>query len=216
LQDEERRRIARELHDGLAQSLVAVNLNLDRLRGMLPVVAGKAPRLLAESQELTGQSLREIRSLSYLLHPPLLEEAGLVPALHWYMEGFTARSGIDVELAVSPEDMVRLPADVETALFRIVQESLANILRHSGSKTARIELHVGDAGVRLSVQDQGHGTFATAHGTIDAEDDLRSLGVGIPGMRQRARQLGGRLDLQSGPSGTLLTVTLPLRRDGHV
>lgn len=207
LQDEERRRIARELHDGTAQNLFAVSIDIDLMRKQAGSGNSELTSLLDESAELCEQSLHEIRTLSYLLHPPLLDQAGLVSALKWYVEGFTKRTGIDVNL-VALEGVGRMKSEIETALFRIVQESLTNIRRHSQSETASIRLRRDPQEIFLEIQDRGHGmNVGTQGGPID---EMHELGVGIPGMRQRLRQLGGRLDIISGASGTVVTAVIPL------
>ncbi len=205
-QDEERRRIARELHDTTAQEVFAMTMNLARLQQALPDAAEKVRRLLEESGALGDHALREIRTLSYLLHPPLLDQAGLVSALRWYVEGFTQRSGIAVDLDV-PEQIGRLPTEVELALFRIVQEALANVHRHSGSGTAAIRLTREARWVVLRVADAGRGMPAEA--SAEADQTMRRLGVGIPGMRERLRQLGGHLEIQSGERGTVILAGVP-------
>jgi two-component system, NarL family, sensor kinase len=210
LQDEERRRIARELHDETAQRLFVINANLARLQQMQPERDSPTQSLLAETVGMGQQSLNEIRTLSYLLHPPLLDELGLPSALEWYVDGFSTRSGIDVELDVD-QGLERLPAEVEIALFRVVQESLTNIHLHSGSERAAIRLSREGDRIRLEVTDQGSGMAAQGFST--SEDDVRSLGVGIPGMRQRLRQLGGQLDVASDPDGTTITAIVPIHRE---
>ncbi len=208
VQDEERRRIARELHDGTAQNLAGLAMNLS----LLLKAAESAPetanhRILSESRSLAEQCSREVRNLSYLLHPPLLDDLGLAPALKSYIAGFSQRTGIDVALDVPP-DLGRLAPEVETALFRIVQEGLTNVHRHSGSTRAAIRVSLTESEVRLAVKDEGAGA-EPRYGS--AEDDIVRLGVGIPGMRERAQQLGGHMDIDSGPAGTTVTVALPRR-----
>jgi len=204
-QDEERRRIARELHDGTGQGLVAVILNLRRLLGSGPV-DDNARAITEESIALLGEMQSEIRTLSHLLHPPLLDDAGLAPALTWYVEGFAKRSGIDAKLQL-PADIGITEKDVATALFRIVQESLTNVHRHSGSRTADIRLERTCAAMVLTISDTGRGMASEAS---DGEgDQIRSLGVGIAGMRARVKQLGGTLDIRSGPGGTTVTSIVP-------
>ena len=206
LQDEERRRIARELHDGTAQNLFAISIDLDHLRKQSE---GNSDfkSLLDESASLCEQSLQEIRTLSYLLHPPLLDEAGLVSALKWYVAGFIKRSGISVNLIVL-EDIDRMGAEIETTLFRIVQESLTNIRRHSRSETAIIRLRRNHSEVLLEIEDHGQGMkVADRFGPTEGSYEF---GVGIPGMRQRLRQLGGRLEISSGPGATIVIAAIPL------
>jgi signal transduction histidine kinase len=204
LQDEERRRIGRELHDGLAQTVLAINLSLAQARDSLEDRT-KVARSLEKARSLTQQMSREIRTLSYLLHPPLLDDLGLVSALREYAQGFSERSSIDTQLYVlSP--FQRLPQAVELALFRIVQESLANIQRHSGSRSARIRLRQEGLVVTLEVVDFGRGMVLETPRFADG-DGVR-LGVGIPGMRERVSQLGGRLEIVSGPGGTTVCATI--------
>ena len=208
LQDEERRRIARDLHDVTAQNIFAITMNLARLRKILPTFTGRAEELVAETILLGEESLQEIRTVSYVLHPPTLRGEGLVSALRSYIEGFVRRTGIRVTLEAEPEK-VELPAEVQTALFRIVQESLANIIRHSGSKTARIQLSRRSDGVLLQVKDEGVGIPSEL--LDETSGQIRSLGVGIPGMRTRLRQLGGKLRIESDVNGTTVTATVPLK-----
>lgn len=207
LQDEERRRMARELHDSTAQTLAALALNLalvkQRTGGLDDPRAAKA---LAESIELADQASREIRTLSYLLHPPMLDEAGLPHALRWYADGFANRTGIKVDVCISPE-LHRFSADVETALFRIAQECLTNIHRHSGSPKATVLLTADSGRITLKVTDQGKGVPDNL--IHEGRGDPAALGVGIRGMRERIRQLGGRLDLKPGNPGTIVEVVLP-------
>ena len=208
LQEDERKRIARDLHDVTAQNLFAIHIALGRL---LPQFSEEHRLVLQECISLCEQSREEIRTLSYLLHPPMLEEAGLVAALKWYVEGFSTRTGIKVRLSADAYTE-RLPMDVETDLFRVVQESLANVHRHSGSRTALVELRRDNGGVVLRIQDQGHGMPRD----IRQRRKLTSVGVGIPGMRERVGQHKGRMEIKSGPRGTSVTVTLPNVRDRGV
>jgi PAS domain S-box-containing protein len=206
LRDDERCRLARELHDVTAQNLFAINMNISRLRrGRLE--PSEVKEILAESQNLGDQSLQEIRTLSYLLHPPMLDQAGLVDALKWYVDGFVKRSGISVEL-LSVQKIGRLPAEVETALFRIVQEGLTNIRRHSGSSSASIRLEREKDRVILQIRDQGRGMKSEVASTDS--NGAEPPGVGISGMRQRIHQLGGNLQVESSERGTLVTATVPI------
>jgi signal transduction histidine kinase len=207
LQDEERRRLARELHDSTAQNLTAVAVNLALVKNSTAALDPQACHSLEESLKLVKESVKEIRTLSYLLHPPLLEERGLAPALSWYLEGFTRRSGIQVHVDVPPE-LGRLPADVELALFRIVQEGLTNIHLHSGSETAHVWLARNAQHILLTVADQGRGMPAGLQQKLPTTDPL--IGVGIAGMRERVRQLGGQFEIHAGNPGTTLLVTLPV------
>lgn len=203
LQDSERRRIARELHDGTAQNLFALNIGLSRL---LQQTATESSRnTLEECLSLCAQSREEIRTLSHVLHPPMLDEAGLVSALKWYVEGFSDRSGINVELRADP-GLGRLPIDIETDLFRVFQECLANIHRHSGSRRAAVHVDRNANGISLRIQDWGCGIPAEiASGRASA-----SPGIGIPGMHERLGQHRGHLEIQSSSKGTVVTATVPL------
>jgi len=206
IQDEERRRIARELHDGTAQNLAGLVMNLSLL--MNSPAAPAEPnwqRAVSDSLSLAEQCSREVRNMSYLLHPPLLDDLGLASALRSYVAGFSQRTQIQVELEL-PADLGRLAPEVETALFRIVQEGLANVHRHSGSSKAAIRVSLCEAEVRLDVEDEGSGTQSQQSPASEV------LGVGIPGMRERAQQLGGRMELNSSRAGTKITVSLPVGR----
>lgn len=211
LQDEERRHIGRELHDGLAQTVLAINLSLAQARQSLEPGEKGATRALEKARELTQQLSREIRTLSYLLHPPLLDELGLVSAVREYAYGFSERSAIETEVKVEPE-FPRLSAEVELALFRIVQECLTNIQRHSGSETASILLRREGSQVLLEIADQGRG----AEGWSKAENGNARLGVGIAGMRERISQLGGKLEILSGAQGTTVRAMVAVREGGSV
>jgi signal transduction histidine kinase len=202
LQDEERRRIARELHDSTAQNLTALEMNLSLIEGLRDPTASAFRDLVRSSREIAGACSREVRTLSYLLHPPLLDEVGLVFAIRWFVEGYEARTGIRVELDL-PENFLRLAADLETALFRIVQECLTNIYRHSGSRSAQVQLKTDGVLIDLKVSDQGHGI----HQTSDSAQ--HRPGLGLMGMRERVRQQGGKFTLESGESGTRIQVSMP-------
>jgi PAS domain S-box-containing protein len=210
LQDEERRRLGRELHDSLAQSVLAVNLNLAQATRSLTSLDDRSRHALAEARRVLAEMSREIRTLSYLLHPPLLDELGLVSAVKEYAEGFGERSGITLEFDVQA-GFGRLPQEAETALFRIVQESLANIQKHSGTQTAKIHLRCDSASVNLEVIDRGRGMDQKA---IERGNGSGTrLGVGILGMRERITQLGGKLEIESSSSGTTVRVSIPLRTE---
>jgi two-component system, NarL family, sensor kinase len=217
VQEEEWRRIARELHDGTAQNLSAMSLNLQRLAGILDTHGAgdtRVTRLLAETQLLGRQTIGEIRTLSYLLHPPNLEVLGLMSAIQWYTQGFSDRTGIQVQL-VAAADLGRLPLEIEVALYRVVQEGLTNIHRHSGSLHVRIALAKRGRLVRLRIRDHGSGltqlsAAAAAGDTVSHPETFAVLGVGIPGMRQRLRQLGGDLTIQSSPQGTTISASVPI------
>jgi signal transduction histidine kinase/CheY-like chemotaxis protein len=211
LQDEERRRIARDLHDTTGQKLVVLSMTLDRLARHSDLRKGEAQETLKESRGIAEKIAEEIRTLSYLLHPPLLDECGLQSAVRWYAEGFEKRSGIKLDVAIA-SDLVRLPIDAETALFRVVQESLTNVHRYSGSTRAEIQISEDSGEVQLQVIDYGKGNKA---GVIrSARDGAAGLGVGIPGMRERLHQLGGTLRVDFGTTGTTVVATLPIRRAG--
>jgi PAS domain S-box-containing protein len=207
LQDEERRRLGRELHDGLAQTVLAINLSLAQARQSIPAQDETAMRSLDKARGLTQQMSREIRTLSYLLHPPLLDDLGLVSTLKEYVRGFSERSGIETQLFVATE-FERLPQSLEIALFRIVQEGLANIQRHSGSTTAEIRLTQRGSVLTLEVVDFGHGFYQGTR--VDGGGTRARVGVGIPGMRERMAQLGGHLEIISGSTGTAVRATIPL------
>ena len=204
-QDYERRRIARELHDSTAQLLAALSISLSRLRDS-ELDPERRRKVLSESVDLAAACSAEIRTVTYLLHPPLLDEVGLADALQAYAQGFNQRTGIQVEIQVPP-DFGRLRSEMETTLFRIGQEGLANVHKHSGSPRALIRLERDAREVRLVLQDQGRGFPEVLR--QPAKGFVR-FGVGVMGMRERAEQLGGRLDLSSNDAGTTLTVTLPL------
>jgi PAS domain S-box-containing protein len=205
-QDEERRRLARELHDGTAQSIAGLGMNLSMVRESASALDGRTKRALDESVQLADQCIRELRTLSYLLHPPMLDDRGLAPALSGYTEGFSERSGIAVKLELTP-DLGRLPQAVELMLFRVVQESLTNIHRHSGSRTATIRLARYPQDIVLQVRDQGNGIGKTAG---RGGGPGTRIGVGIAGMRERVRQIGGTLQIRSRPGGTDVEVVVPL------
>ena len=205
LQDEERRRIARELHDSAGQTLAALSMNLMPLEegdGFPP----RAAKAIKESLALVTGLSRELRTISHLLHPPLLDEVGLASALHSFLEGFEERSKIKVTLEIS-DDFGRLPRDVETAIFRIVQEALTNVHRHSGSPVAKVRVTRRDNQVLVEVADQGKGITAEKQKTMDSG---AKLGVGIRGMGERVRQLGGTLGITSNSQGTVVIISLPV------
>src|ERR1700723_674483 len=205
LQDEERRRIARELHDSTGQSLAALVIHLSAVNAKFASLDPGATDMIREAIVLSQKASDEIRTLSYLLYPPTLDYAGLRSALEWYVEGFMQRSKVKVDLHVSlgPD---RLSEIVERTLFRIVQESLTNIYRHSGSDTASVKIEVRSDVVRLEVADSGKGIAEDILATLNSSGG--QLGVGIRGMRERVRQLGGWLQTGSRPSGTTIVVTL--------
>ena len=206
LQDEERRVIARELHDGAGQLLAALSMNISAISAEESRLSPGVARNVDESRSLIDQAVSEIRTISHLLHPPLLDEVGLISALKEYVNGFGERSNIRVSLDL-PSDLERLPRDVELSIFRIVQECLTNVHRHSGSATAGVQLSHERGEIKLQVSDQGRGI------NQETQDKLRegkSSGVGLRGMRERIRQLGGGMQIQSSGNGTSIIVVLPL------
>jgi PAS domain S-box-containing protein len=206
IQDEERRRIARELHDSVGQMLVAVNMNLAHVHREANALSPEAGKALEDNTGLLEQLSIEIRTISHLLHPPLLDEVGLQSALQWYIEGFSERSKINVDLQL-PDDFGRLPRNLEITLFRVVQECLTNIHRHSESKTAAIRVMRLENEVRLEVRDAGKGIPMETQATLASG---KLSGVGLRGMHERLRQMGGQLDVQSNGAGTLILATLPI------
>jgi len=208
-QDEERRRIARDLHDSTGQNLVALATMLGQIRGSIPSGQQKTHNLFSECKELADQCIREVRTLSYLLYPPVLDQAGLDDAIRDYVNGFTMRSGIQVEFEVSPRPE-RMPRDVELALFRVVQESLTNIQRHSGSQRAKIRIH-RNPDLTLEISDSGPGPSA---GVPRGKEEHRfEVGVGIHSMQERVKLIGGRLEIDSTSRGTTVRVTIPLGKE---
>jgi signal transduction histidine kinase len=204
-QDEERRRIARDLHDGVGQYLAAIKMSFDVALSQTENEDGAAANqsVLRDCLDLVDRCNREIRTISHLLHPPLLEEMGLASVVPWYVGGFRERSGIEVDLDMASE-FDRLPAPVEVVLFRVLQESLTNIHRHSGSKRAEISLQVDTGRAMLIIRDRGRGFNAPADGL--------PAGVGIAGMRERVRELGGEFKIASQAGGTVIEATVPLQK----
>lgn len=207
MQDEERRRLGRELHDSFGQYLAALKMSLDMFAMSLTSADGVAKKHLADCLRLVDQSLIEVRTISYLLYPPMLEEMGLPTAIPWYLDGFTKRSGIQTSLDIS-NACGRMPRDVELAIFRILQESLTNVHRHSESRQADIRISCERGMIRLEVKDNGKGIPADL--LEPAKDSLGTLGVGLRGMNERVNQLGGNLELLSTPHGTTVVATIPL------
>ena len=206
LRDDEQRRLARELHDSVGQLLAAISMNNSAVSGEAHKLSPDTAKCVAENAELVEEVSREIRTISHLLHPPLLDEAGLASALRWYTDGFAERSKIKVDLEI-PSDFGRLPKDMELAIFRIIQECLTNIHRHSGSATAAIRIH--QQGPRLLVQVQDHGKGIANEKQRELTLSGRT-GVGFGGMRERLRQLGGTLEIQSQGNGTVVSAILPI------
>jgi len=201
-QDGERRRIARELHDGVGQYLAAMKMSLD-----VALSEDEGPDAvsasLSDCRDLLERCTMDIRTMAHLLHPPLLEEMGLASATRWYVDGFMERSGITVDLEV-PAQFDRLPQSTEVALFRVLQESLTNVHRHSGTRLARIRLAVDSKNVVLTIQDQGRGLG-------ERLEEPTRMGVGIVGMRERVRELGGEFKIDSTPNGTTIRAAMPLQ-----
>ncbi len=205
-QDEERRHMARELHDHAGQILSVLGMNLSALQNNVGQQNPRASRLAAESFQLAEDLSREIRTLSYLLHPPLLDESGLTSALQWYVDGFSQRSNIKVELDLAHE-LGRLPKELELVIFRVVQEGLTNVHRHSGSSSAKIQLRRSGDAVHCEISDAGKGIGPERQ----RELTMAKAGVGIRGMEERVRQFRGTFEIQSDPQGTKVRVMLPLQ-----
>jgi PAS domain S-box-containing protein len=191
-QDDERRRVARELHDDLGQQLLAIKMFVDKTKN-------------DEAIALADSALTWVRNLAYLLHPPLLDEVGLTAALKWYVDGLAQRSGIRVELKIQPDKFPRLGMDIETAIFRIAQESLSNVFRHSNSDHATVELEKRNGQVVVRIRDYGKG-FPDSGEPIESN----VIGVGIAGMRERIRQFGGELRVSRCEPGTMVAASIPL------
>ena len=204
-QDEERRRLGRDLHDSVGQYLAVLKMGLDSLASSRAVQGDFACRQLANCLNLVEQSIKELRTMSYLLYPPMLEEMGLGSAIRWYVEGFSKRSGIDVRVDVS-SDLARLPREVELTAFRALQESLTNVHRHSGSAAAEIRVDLRDGSLHLEVKDFGKGLPVDVSST--SAEPLGTMGVGLRGMNERVRQLGGSLSLLS-EGGATIRVSVP-------
>jgi PAS domain S-box-containing protein len=197
IQDQERRRIAREMHDDLGQVLVALKLTLDTATEF--AARGEAAKLAADA-------LAKVRNLSYVLHPPLLDEIGLLPALHLYLEGFEKRSDLRITIDCKPLPFPRLSGEVETSIFRIIQEAITNVHRHSQSPDARVEIHQQTDRIFIRIRDFGVGIPMRT----DASDAMLRSGVGVSSMRERVKQLGGELSVHSAEPGTLIEAVLPL------
>jgi PAS domain S-box-containing protein len=201
-QDQERRRIARDLHDGLGQELAVAKMVLGKV--FQDPSAESEKQACMEASDIVDRAIQQVRSLSHLLHPPLLDEVGLLSALRWYLEGLTERSGIETSLDVQPSDFPRLPPDLETAVFRIVQEALTNVFRHSEARKAWIVLTQREGATVITVRDDGKGI-----GKRIAELQPDSVGIGISGMKQRAQEFGGELRLTNTHPGTLVELVIP-------
>lgn len=207
LQDEERRRIARDLHDTAGQTLSAIKMVSAAIE-QAAVDQPEIPRLLGELNEFADEALQEIRTTSYLLHPPLLDEAGIGSAAQWFVEGFAKRSGIQAEVQIDA-DFDRLPRNHELVLFRVLQESLTNVHRHSGASAAAICLSAKSGTILLTITDNGSGIPPEKLRLLS--EKAEASGVGLLGMRERVHELGGRLDIRSGADGTIISVSVPMQ-----
>lgn len=207
-QDEERRRLARELHDSVGQLLAGLSMNLANVRNDIERL-NKTASVLTDSEALVQEMSQEVRTISHLLHPPLLDEAGLESAIRWYVDGFAQRSKINVDLAL-PQTLGRLPREIEIAVFRVMQECLTNIHRHAQSLTARVRLRHVDGEVLVEISDKGKGIPQEQREKIALNG---TPGVGIRGMRERLRQLGGALEIASNGAGTVVTARLPIAEE---
>jgi PAS domain S-box-containing protein len=203
LRDEEQRRLARELHDGLGQELVAAKMTMDS--AFQQTTTKTARQAMLEVSVMIDQAIKQVRSISHLLHPPLLDEVGLLSAVQWYLDGLTKRSGINTSLEISPTDFPRLAREVEIAVFRIIQEALTNVFRHSSARNASIGLARKGEHVVVTVCDDGKGIGRISSAQIDG------VGVGIGGMRQRAREFGGELRVSDANPGTLVEAVIPCK-----
>jgi signal transduction histidine kinase len=206
LQDEERRRIARELHDSVGQLLAAIAMNGVLVDAESHKLSPDAAKRLLENATMVEEASKQIRTISHLLHPPLLDEAGLTSALRWYVEGFSERSKIDAKLDI-PQSLAGLSKEMELSIFRVVQECLTNIHRHAGSPTAGVRIIQDDACLRVEVEDAGKGIPPEKEPTFGSS---ANTGVGLRGMRERLRQSGGTLHIQSNSHGTRVTAILPV------
>ncbi len=208
LRDDEQRRLARELHDSVGQMLAAISMN----SAVVAAEAGLSPlarKAVTQNNELIAEISSEIRTISHLLHPPLLDEVGLPSGIRWYLEQFAERSNMKVELELA-EDFGRFSSDVETALFRVVQEALTNVHRHSESPTARVRIIRSSDEIILEVSDEGKGISKEKIWEIEMGG---ASGVGLSGMRERVRQLGGKFGVQSPGKGTIISARLPATRN---
>jgi PAS domain S-box-containing protein len=207
MQDEERRRIARELHDSVGQLLAAISMNIASITDGSDKLSSRVAKLISDNASLVNQITDEIRTISHLLHPPLLDEVGLPSAIRWYADGFSQRSNIQTTLDI-PQQFQRLSPEMEIAIFRVVQECLTNIHRHSGSPSCSIKIVQDADRLRIEVKDSGRGIPKSKLLTL-----VSSGGVGLRGMQERIRQLGGTLEIKSSPNGSVIAATLPVPRD---
>lgn len=208
MQDEERRRIARELHDSTAQNLSALEMNMSLLEPLLAGADPRAARIVADTRQIAGECSRELRNISYLLHPPLIDEVGLAFAIRWFADGFSKRTGIETEVVIG-EGFPRLGRDLEMPLFRVVQEATTNIYRHSGADRAWINLEHHDRIVTMEIRDNGRG-FREGAVVKTADEKEFGTGVGLAGMKERLANVGGKLTIESSPLGSTLSIRLLL------
>src|SRR5579864_3481749 len=204
-QDQERRRIARDLHDGLGQELSGAKMMVDCLQ-MQNQSAEWKEKAAAEASALIDQAIQQVRSLSHLLHPPMLDEVGLTSSLQWYLDGLTKRSGLETLLKIEPEDFPRMGPDLETTIFRIVQEALTNVFRHAEARKPCIGLTLTENQIVVTVSDDGKGLPIAV-----ADFEANKIGVGIAGMRQRVKELGGELRLRNGNPGAFVEAIIPIQ-----
>ncbi|HEY7097936.1 MAG TPA: sensor histidine kinase [Terriglobales bacterium] len=205
VRDEERRTLARRLHDSTAQQLVALKFNLEIARRRVPE---DCVQLIDDSVQVTDRCISEIRSLSYLLHPPLLDEMGLESALHWFVDGFSSRSGIAVRVNIAT-NLSDLSPDTELVLFRVMQECLTNVQKHSGSRIVEIAVSRDEGALKMDIRDYGRGISPA--GIKRYLDPASSATLGFPGIRERVDELSGQFEVISGPVGTTVRITLPVQ-----
>jgi signal transduction histidine kinase len=210
-QDDERRRIARDLHDGTGQQLSGIALSLGQVLADFPPGHERLRQLLQDSHVASRQALNEVRAVSYALHPPILDGLGLVPALHWYLDGLQKRTSFNIDFD-TPAELAETSPDAQRTLFRIVQESVANVLRHSGGTALKVKLSDNGNGINLEIEDNGRGMSTEE---LERAESAASLGVGIAGMRERVRQLHGIFKIYSSPGGTRVFVSLPTHREHY-
>src|ERR1700751_2391094 len=202
LQDSERRRIARELHDSVGQYLAGLKINLSQLQAR---GEGEAPRLIRETIELTDCAIQEVRTISHLLHPPLLGELGFISAARWYVDEYGKRSQVQVSVRIE-ESIGRLPREIEIALFRVLQESLTNVYRHAAAESVDISIARREGLVVLTVADNGKGI---PHEVLSRFASRAPPGIGLAGMRERLAEFGGRMYVHSSNAGSVVEVTMP-------
>jgi signal transduction histidine kinase len=204
VQDEERRRFARDLHDGIGQDLAAAKMMLDTLAQRIGHQGANGDTTVSDASEIIDRAIQQVRSMSHLMHPPLLDEGGLFSALRWFLDGMTDRTGIKTSLALQPSEFPRLAPPLERTLFRIIQEALTNVFRHSEAKTASVTLIQAEKNLLLTVRDDGKGVDEQI-----AQLAPGRIGVGISAMRERAREHGGELRMMNAFPGTIVEVSIP-------